>query len=372
MGGGISSISDSFQAVSIESKNLKAGLSPTITPNERDLSLALFLELFSDDAFRSRFLSFLRSNFSDTRFCYFQHLELMSSGSRSTEIKLLGEDILRSYTALPDPGNHKTSLIADFLKRNTAKKIQSANGSHRDVVSSIAKVFEEIMLISMMSVFPHYILGHSRITSIKGKQTECVSIDKHETITIEEDDTTPDIQYPMSLNLVRSLHKGLEYVKSDTINRISYLNSWTTSLFSLLENMPCSISISSSTESDYPLIFVNSYFEKMTGYTRHEVIGKNCRFLQDMNAPENEANVDLLKEYLSEGRSCRVTLTNLTKNKRKFKNLLAVKPVFDNNGKQLFVLGVQLDVEESCVENLIFINDFLLMFPDTIISSNAY
>jgi PAS domain S-box-containing protein len=40
------------------------------------------------------------------------------------------------------------------------------------------------------------------------------------------------------------------------------------------------ITIVDASLPDYPLIFVNPAFERMTGYSFEEVNGKNCRFLQ--------------------------------------------------------------------------------------------
>ena len=37
---------------------------------------------------------------------------------------------------------------------------------------------------------------------------------------------------------------------------------------------------------DMPIIYANQAFEKITGYTQDEVLGKNCRFLQGPNRDE--------------------------------------------------------------------------------------
>lgn len=33
-------------------------------------------------------------------------------------------------------------------------------------------------------------------------------------------------------------------------------------------------------QPDNPIIFVNDAFSRLTGYARHEILGRNCRFLQ--------------------------------------------------------------------------------------------
>lgn len=47
-----------------------------------------------------------------------------------------------------------------------------------------------------------------------------------------------------------------------------------------LESTSCGVVISDCNQPDHPLIYVNQGFEKVTGYKREEVIGRNCRFLQ--------------------------------------------------------------------------------------------
>ena len=40
------------------------------------------------------------------------------------------------------------------------------------------------------------------------------------------------------------------------------------------------ILLTDSRQSDNPIIYINSGFERITGYTADEVLGRNCRFLQ--------------------------------------------------------------------------------------------
>jgi len=41
------------------------------------------------------------------------------------------------------------------------------------------------------------------------------------------------------------------------------------------------ITISDPTTEDNPLVYVNDGFVEQTGYSREEVVGRNCRFLQN-------------------------------------------------------------------------------------------
>ena len=45
-------------------------------------------------------------------------------------------------------------------------------------------------------------------------------------------------------------------------------------------SFPFSLAISDPTLDDNPLVYVSDAFERLTGYSREVVVGRNCRFLQ--------------------------------------------------------------------------------------------
>src|SRR5690554_7976860 len=56
---------------------------------------------------------------------------------------------------------------------------------------------------------------------------------------------------------------------------------------------------------DMPLVYVNPTFERITGYTAAEVLGRNCRFLQ--GDPPDDSNMQALErsEERRVGKGCR-------------------------------------------------------------------
>lgn len=45
-------------------------------------------------------------------------------------------------------------------------------------------------------------------------------------------------------------------------------------------DLSCSFVVSDAQREDYPIVYVSSTFETLTGYKSPEILGKNCRFLQ--------------------------------------------------------------------------------------------
>jgi PAS domain S-box-containing protein len=97
-------------------------------------------------------------------------------------------------------------------------------------------------------------------------------------------------------------------------------------------------------QPDNPTIFVNPAFEKMSGYSVGEVLGKNCRFLQGQE--HNQPGLQILRQALKAGSGCKVTLRNYRKNGSAFWNELNISPIFDDEGALTHYIGIQMDVSQ--------------------------
>jgi len=95
---------------------------------------------------------------------------------------------------------------------------------------------------------------------------------------------------------------------------------------------------------DNPVVYASPSFERMTGYSAQEVVGRNCRFLQGPDtAPEAVA---LMRAAIQEKRGCSIELLNYRKDGVPFWNALNLAPVLDSNGHLTHFVGVQTDVTE--------------------------
>lgn len=104
------------------------------------------------------------------------------------------------------------------------------------------------------------------------------------------------------------------------------------------------ICIADAGQFDNPLIYVNPAFEKVTGYSRAEVMGKNARFLQGCES--KQPGLDEIRAVLREARTGRALLHNYRKDGSSFWNELGIAPVFDDSNRVTHFIGICDDVTE--------------------------
>ncbi|XWS71761.1 hypothetical protein CRYUN_Cryun03dG0166600 [Craigia yunnanensis] len=92
---------------------------------------------------------------------------------------------------------------------------------------------------------------------------------------------------------------------------------------------------------DNPIIFASDSFLELTEYSREEILGRNCRFLQ---GPETDpATVRKIREAIDNQTDVTVQLINYTKSGKKFWNVFHLQPMRDQKGEVQYFIGVQLD-----------------------------
>lgn len=115
-------------------------------------------------------------------------------------------------------------------------------------------------------------------------------------------------------------------------------------LTSLLDLLPDGVLVGDLQDRDYPLLYVNPAFERITGYTKNEAIGKNCRYLQGGDRLQPE--IETLRAAIEARRSVCVTLRNYRKNGEIFWNELRLMPISTVPGHPGYYLGLMRDVTE--------------------------
>jgi len=116
-------------------------------------------------------------------------------------------------------------------------------------------------------------------------------------------------------------------------------------LAEILDSCVNGVTLSDPDLPDNPIVYANAVFERMTGYSRDDIVGRNCRFLQadDRDQPA----LAEIRAALAGKRPVEVTLRNYRKDGTLFYNRLSIRPLLDPDGAVIYYLGVQYDVTEQ-------------------------
>jgi diguanylate cyclase (GGDEF)-like protein/PAS domain S-box-containing protein len=104
------------------------------------------------------------------------------------------------------------------------------------------------------------------------------------------------------------------------------------------------ISIADAKQKDFPLVYVNTGFERLTGYGAEEAIAGNYRILQGSDTEQPEIAVML--SSMANGGGCSVTLRNYRKDGSMFWNELSVFPMHDTQGELTHFIGIMKDMSD--------------------------
>ncbi|GFD78044.1 hypothetical protein KUL118_09060 [Tenacibaculum sp. KUL118] len=137
--------------------------------------------------------------------------------------------------------------------------------------------------------------------------------------------------------------RGDIYVGSDETEQRS-LESHVKVLTHAMDEATVSIIISDIKRIGQPVIYVNNAFEALTGFTRDEIIGKNCRVLQT-NETDSEA-LNNIRHAIATREPIETTLINAKKDGTPFFNRLNLTPV-KINGEVTHYIGFQQDVTQQ-------------------------
>lgn len=111
----------------------------------------------------------------------------------------------------------------------------------------------------------------------------------------------------------------------------------------LIEEIDEGVLIADASNPKLPLIHTNRAFETITGYSRNEAIGKNCRYLQGSDRLQPE--IARMREAISELKPVAVTLRNYRKDGRMFWNSIRLFPL-PAQGKMTYLVGLIRDVTD--------------------------
>eukprot|EP00607_Mallomonas_marina_P001806 CAMPEP_0182439582 /NCGR_PEP_ID=MMETSP1167-20130531/86516_1 /TAXON_ID=2988 /ORGANISM="Mallomonas Sp, Strain CCMP3275" /LENGTH=276 /DNA_ID=CAMNT_0024633317 /DNA_START=373 /DNA_END=1203 /DNA_ORIENTATION=- len=162
--------------------------------------------------------------------------------------------------------------------------------------------------------------------------------------------------------------RSAEFLNPEAIEKIFGDGTWMTTFVTAAEGLPVCITLAdASTDArGFPLLYVNKIFESDTGYSREDIRGTNCRFLQGPRTEQE--SISRLSHALANQLTVRVSITNYRRNGTMFTNFLAMKPVLDMDGNYVYVVGVQFDVSnpDATAKSMKIADSLFTLLPDKV------
>ena len=121
-------------------------------------------------------------------------------------------------------------------------------------------------------------------------------------------------------------------------------------------DMSCAFVVCDVQQHDCPIVYCSDVFERLTAYTKHEILGRNCRFLQ---APDgkiksgvkrkyvDDQSVLRIKKMITAQQETQISLINYRKGGQPFMNLLTMIPIRWDTDEVRYYVGFQVDLVEQ-------------------------
>ena len=121
-------------------------------------------------------------------------------------------------------------------------------------------------------------------------------------------------------------------------------------------DMSCAFVVCDVQQHDIPIVYCSDVFERLTAYTKHEILGRNCRFLQ---APDgkiksgvkrkyvDDQSVLRIKKMITARQETQISLINYRKGGQPFMNLLTMIPITWDTDEVRYYVGFQVDLVEQ-------------------------
>jgi len=121
-------------------------------------------------------------------------------------------------------------------------------------------------------------------------------------------------------------------------------------------DLSCAFVVCDAEIDDFPIVYCSDNFERLTGYTKHMILGRNCRFLQ---SPDGQVKPGIKRKYVDDDsvlylknminlrRDAQISLINYRRGGQPFMNLLTMIPITWDTDQVKFFVGFQVDLVEQ-------------------------
>jgi PAS domain S-box-containing protein len=164
---------------------------------------------------------------------------------------------------------------------------------------------------------------------------------------MSHDQEVPSLELPGSPSDQAHFNPGAQGVPGsrDGTSPEAFFNGATGVLFEqAMAQTRMAVCLADPRQPDMPIVFANRAFSSLTGYDAHEVVGRNCRFLQGPDTDPRE--IEKIRHALRTGDVVLVELLNYRKDGTSFWNALHLGPIYNADGELLYFFGSQWNVSD--------------------------
>lgn len=356
-------------------------------PRKESMNLVL-----SSDMASKAFLNFVKSERAEEIYgLYTEAIRLSECRKRNIKIYEMTKEFRRLVETYVNPETATTQVMISLSLRDML--IQAMEDDIDDVnyidtmIFNCCRIIEETIFIMARDQFHRFILS-------KYYKSWRSAESSHARATTAETITPVPVKHPVAVSRAKSISDQLSWsggkkkekkdqdlsvrafmnVDIKEISRLLGSESWLAALVAAAEGLALSFSLATARKDrrGFPLLYVNKYFEKVTGFPRNEVIGKNCKFLQSTTETDKD-QIQKMHDALKNKMAVTVVLQNRTFSGKLFKNLVSIKPVFDSAGEYRYVIGIQIDVSgevDECVSRIKLVEGLMGMLPSELMNDD--
>lgn len=245
----------------------------------------------------------------------------------------------------------KPSVLLSMTRASDRTLIRKNMPEHFDVIEEPASSFQDLNYDLCITDLPSYKANRKELLDIKKKALPVFlpilllvqnskALKHHPEIWNEIDDV---VEVPVPMNMLNMRIKNQLRTRKNSL-QIAKQNEKLRILEKAINSTNVGVLITDAQAEDNPIIFANRGFTKLTGYSEEEILGKNCRFLQ--NDDRDQEGVYDIHEFIQDGEPGRSIIRNYKKDGTPFWNELSVAPVKNTSDEVTHFVGIQNDVSK--------------------------
>jgi len=124
----------------------------------------------------------------------------------------------------------------------------------------------------------------------------------------------------------------------------------TTALLEIMAGSDVGLTVADPNQEGQPIIWASQGFSRISGYEQPDIVGRNCRFLQ--GADTDGQTVQEIRDALAANVTFSGEILNYRKDGTVFWNYLVITPVFDEQSRLAYLVGLQKDITRQKDEQI--------------------